>query len=397
MRKRGRVRFDRAENFASRWAAAIASIFMACVPSICLADDGAIAAQNISAAKGQGANFVSRADALVKELVHNENVPGYAIAVIQNGTVIFKNGYGVTDLEKPTPVDSQTVFGLASVTKTFTALALLLLVDQGKIKLDDPLKKYLSNLAPAWQPLTIRQLASMTAGIPKAIPQETMWSDEFKIAQQEPLLFTPGSSYEYSNLSYRTLGSVMEAVTGKSYLEIVQELITKPLGLNSTGTQLNVPASQLASPYAPNAAGTARKLPPYRDPAVPYSAGMLFSNLDNMITYVQALMDQKLLSPAGYQTMWHERPPLTTGQPSNWAFGWGLAPGTDYGNRPTISMNGSIPGISACVIIFPKERTAFISLANLRKKSVFKIVKQVARLYWGSNGAASESSEPGVE
>jgi CubicO group peptidase (beta-lactamase class C family) len=343
-------------------------------------------------------NFVQRADALVTRLVSAENVPGYAIAVIRNGNVIFKKGYGVTELERRgAAVDSQTVFGLASVTKTFTALALLMLVDQGKIKLDDPLSKYLSDLAPTWQKLTIRQLASMTAGIPKAIQQETTWPEEFKIVQREPLLSAPGSTYLYSNLSYRTLGSVIEAVTGKPYLDVLRELIIQPLGLTATGTQLTVQPSQLASPYVENQAGNVRRLPQYRDPSIPFSAGMLFSNLDDMVKYVQALMDAKLLSPTGYKTMWHQRPPLTAGEPSNWAFGWGLTPGVDYGNRQTVAMNGSIPGMAASVIIFPRERVAFISLANLRKKPVFQIVKKVAKLYWGAAGAANEGPEPGVE
>ena len=348
--------------------------------------------------EAQDKTYCSKVDALIQQLVIQRHVPGYAFAVIRDGKVMFKKGYGTTDLEAGTPVTSQTVFGLASVTKTFTALALLALVDQGKINLDDPLDKYIKGLATSWKPLTIRQLASMTAGVPKKIPKETVWAAEFKTAQEQPLLFQPGSGYEYSNLSYRTLGSVMEAVTGKKYLDILHELILDPLAMTITGTQVGVPPQQLAWPFQPDPSqGGPQKLSGYRDPAIPFAAGMLFSNIDDMIKYVQALMDRKILSDGGYKTMWQDRPPLSTGIPTKWAFGWALGAGEAYGNRATISMNGGVPGVASSVLIFPQEKVAFIALSNLRKKPVYQITHQAAQLYWGTEGAEGGMNEEGSE
>src|SRR5258708_32938181 len=114
--------------------------------------------------------MAERIDRLVQEKVKEFNVPGYSLVVIHHGKAVLQKGYGFADKEAGIPVTTQTVFGLASITKTFTALTLLLLVDDGKVSLDDSLEKYFSDLSPAYQRITIRQLATMSGGVPvKAI------------------------------------------------------------------------------------------------------------------------------------------------------------------------------------------------------------------------------------
>jgi CubicO group peptidase (beta-lactamase class C family) len=340
----------------------------------------------------------ARLDRLIATRVKRLQIPGYALGIIHNGKVVFKKGYGTTDFDNGSPVTSQTVFGLASITKTFTAVALLALVDQGKINLDDSLDKYLDGLAKSWRSITIRQLASMSGGILKSLPKETVWSEQFKRVQEQPLLSTPGSEYLYSNYSYRTLGSVIEKVTGKKYLEVVREIIIDPLGMTSTGTQLSAPAGTLASPYMQqDGAGAVRKLQPYRNPDIPYSAGMLFSNVDDMLTYAQALMDKKILSPAGYKTLWVERPPLSTGKPCDWAFGWRVSSPPAFGQRKMVAMTGGVPGIASSILIFPDEKIAVVSLSNLRKKPVYKIIREVAQVYMKEEGAGDAGEEDASE
>src|ERR1700733_60540 len=172
----------------------------------------------------------SQIDAMVTERVQQLAIPGYAIGIMKDGKVFFQKGYGLADLDKPKEaVTPDTIFGLASVTKTFTAMTLLRLVDQGKVNIDDTIDKYLDHLPDAWKKLTIRQLANMSAGIPESRPGEVGWGEEMKIVEDKPLLFEAGTSTKYSNPSYRTLGSIIEKVTGKPYLEAVLETICKPL------------------------------------------------------------------------------------------------------------------------------------------------------------------------
>jgi CubicO group peptidase (beta-lactamase class C family) len=125
---------------------------------------------------------------------------------------------------------------------------------------------------------------------------------------------------------------------------------------------------------------------------------MLFSNVDDLLTYAQALMDGKILSPAGYKTLWVDRPPLSTGKPCNWAFGWLVSAPTSFGQRKLVSMNGGVPGVASTILIFPDEKIAVVSLSNLRKKPVNKIIREAAQVYLNQEGAVDAGEdESGAE
>jgi CubicO group peptidase (beta-lactamase class C family) len=195
---------------------------------------------------------LARLDAMVQASLSQQNVPGYCLTVIKNGQVVFQKPYGQASLEKQTAVSPGTIFGLASITKTFTALTLLSLVDQGKVDLSAPLAQYVKGLPDEYKGLTIRQLASMSAGVPSNVPREIVWKEQIKALKEMPLVSEPGTNYLYSNYSYRLLGTVIANVTGKDYLQVVQETILAPLGMTSSGT-------------APALWGTGRVAAPYND------------------------------------------------------------------------------------------------------------------------------------
>ncbi|MBK9622817.1 MAG: beta-lactamase family protein [Candidatus Obscuribacter sp.] len=122
-------------------------------------------------------------------------MPGYTIAIIKNGQVVFQKCYGYADLERRIPVTDNTVFGLASVTKSFTGLTLLSLVDRGLVGLDDPLQKYVNGLTRPYRDLTIRQLASMAAGVPAKLDKEIEWKNQLDSLVHTPLASEPGSQF----------------------------------------------------------------------------------------------------------------------------------------------------------------------------------------------------------
>ncbi len=352
----------------------------------------------VSATKTREPGQLSRIDALVSERVQQLGIPGYCLGILQDGKVVFQKGYGVADLEKSKErVTPDTIFGLASITKTFTALTLLSLVDQGKVNVDETIDKYLDSLPDNWKKLTIRQLASMSSGIRESRPGEVGWEKEMKIVEEAPLLFEPGTMTKYSNPSYRTLGSIIEKVTGKSYLEAVVETICTPLGLHATGTQISLEnAGLIASPYVATPDGEIKKIK-YRPPDIGYAAGMLFSNVSDMLKYGQSLLDGKLLTPSSYKILWYERPALKTGAPCPWAFGWGAkehAPA--YGNQYQLGMNGGIPGMASTILIFPQSKTVIVAMSNLREPPVYEIVKQAAKIYFGADVAAQDEMSPGT-
>lgn len=321
-----------------------------------------------------------RIDDLVKAAVARGGIAGYSLVVLKDGKVIHQSGYGFADQAKKVPVTPQTAFGLASVTKTFTALALLSLVEKGKLKLDDPLSKHLTGLPTAWKKLTLRQLASMTAGVPNDIPREKPWPEEMAIVQTMPLLFTPGSRFAYSNPSYRTLGTVIERVTGKPYLQYLRETVLSPLAMKSTGTREELEKlTTVSQPFGFNQRTGNAVLLRYKPTEISFSSGMLFSNTADMAKYAQALLDHKLFSASSYDTLFVSRPPLTTGAQSNWAFGWGVERKKSYGGRLVCGMNGGNPGVASTILLVPEEKLAIVGLSNVYSPAAYRIPRMVAQ------------------
>lgn len=332
-------------------------------------------------------------DQLVTQSMQALNMPGYCLAIIKDGNVVFQKPYGFADINQRRPVTNQTVFGLASLTKTFTAICLLSLVDKGLIHLDDPLGKYVRDLSPQYQNLTIRQLASMTAGVPKVVPQEVEWRNQLPILDKLPLQFEPGSQFLYSNFSYRLLGSVITNVTKKDYLEVVRETILNPLQMNTTATTVIMDKYGIvATAYGDNnGRGPLRQIE-YKNPEVSFSAGMLASTSDDLVQYVFGLLSRKMLSPQAYQTLWYTRPPLTTGAPSPWAFGWSASKKEKMGGQYVIAMNGGTPGVASSIILFPESNSAVISLSNLRKPPVYQIAQKVAAIMFAPPSAQNQGN-----
>ncbi len=342
---------------------------------------------------------LQRIDAMVMDRMQALNLPGYCLVVIKNGKVVFQKPYGFASLEAQQPTTNDTIFGLGSITKTFTALCLLSLVDKGLVSLEDPLSKYVEGLTPEYKSLTLRQLASMTAGVPDKLSQEVDWRNQLDILVHTPLVSQPGSQFLYSNYSYRLLGSVIEKATGQPYLQYVESTVCAPLNMRSTGTTLLLqPTGMVAQAYGDNMGKGPLRAIEYKSPAVAFSAGMLATTSNDIIKYVFGLMSHQIVSEDGYKTLWDLRPPLTTGQPSPWAFGWRKARSANMGNALTITMNGGVPGIASTIIILPESNSAVMALCNLRKPPVYQIAKTAASMAFGSGGepVPEEEEHPGA-
>lgn len=337
---------------------------------------------------------LQRIDAMVVDRMKTLNMPAYCLVVIKDGKVVFQKPYGYANLETRQPTTNDTIFGLGSLTKTFTALALLTLVDQGLVGLEDPLSKYIDGLTNDYKPLTIRQLASMTAGVPAKVSQEVDWRNQLEILDHTPLVSQPGSAYLYSNYSYRLLGSVIEKVTKQPYLQYVESTICAPLNMRSTGTTMLLqPTGRVAQAYGDNMGQGPLRAIQYKSPAIAFSAGMLATTSNDLIKYVFGLMSHKIISEDGYKILWDYRPPLTTGQPSKWAFGWAKTRNKNMGDALTLSMNGGVPGIASTIIILPESNSAVIALCNLRKPPVYQVARTAAAMAFGDNDRPTGEEE----
>jgi CubicO group peptidase (beta-lactamase class C family) len=323
-------------------------------------------------------NLVQKLDSLVDSSCRSLHEVGYAVAVVDHGQIIYEKCYG--DAQKLTPVTPQTIFGLASITKTFTALNLLSLVDQGKINLDDSITKYLPEAPFNWKNISIRQLAAMTAGFPRDLVPEAQWRNGgYEQAKAMTLLTAPGAQFLYSNVGYRILGQLIENVTASSLLELNRELIISPAHMTSTGVVTEFRDSPLlATPFV-NKDGELKAVK-YRTPDLNFASGNLFSTVEDMSRYAAMLLDQKFVSKQAYQTMWYERPTLTDGSPSYWAFGWRAATTGDKTAIKKMTMNGGLPGIASTIILYPNKKIGVVSLSNFRTKSGAKIADHPSTL-----------------
>lgn len=180
-------------------------------------------------------------DRFVRSEMERQQIPGVALAVVKHGKIVKAKGYGLANIEHSVPVIQQTVFQSASVGKQFTAAGVLLLAEEGKLGLDDPISRYLTNAPPTWQGITVRHLLNHTSGIPEYNTQKEFnlcqdYSEEelVTLAAGLKLNFAPESDWKYSDTGYVLLGVIVHRVTGIFYGDFLQERIFKPLGMTST-------------------------------------------------------------------------------------------------------------------------------------------------------------------
>ena len=312
----------------------------------------------------------TRADALdvyVQAQLLKQHVPGLALEVVQNGKVVKQKGYGLADVERNVPVTPDTVFEIGSITKQFTATAIMLLVDGGKIGLDDKISRYRDGLPDAWNAVTIRQLLSHTSGIPDY--EEIMGYGSYRnlmtakqviaLAAGKPLDFAPGTQWRYSNTGYFLLTLALEKITNQPYIQFVQTRILSPLGM--THTRSSEPRDIIPLRAAGYAYEDGRL--ENRDPIQPTATGgaaMLVSTLGDMAKWGAEILTPTLLREKDYDLLWANTP-LADGTPSGYGFGWFVAP--KHGHR-ALEHSGGTAGFTCDMLCLPDDRLVVIVLTN---------------------------------
>ena len=172
----------------------------------------------------------------VRAEMQRQHIPGLSLLVVNDGKIVRAEGFGLSNVELQAPVKPETTFQSGSVGKQFTATAVMMLLEEGKIGLDDPLTKYFAGAPPAWKDVTVRELLSHTAGFgdyPKDFNFRKDWTEdeELKLIESIPLAYPPGTKWEYSNFGYVTLGILIHRVTGQFYGDFLQQRIFRPLDM----------------------------------------------------------------------------------------------------------------------------------------------------------------------
>jgi CubicO group peptidase (beta-lactamase class C family) len=323
-------------------------------------------------------------DDYIRAEMQRQHVPGLSLLVAREGKIVQAQGYGLANVELQVPVKPETIFQSGSLGKQFTATAVMMLAEEGRIKLDDPLSKYFQGAPAAWKQVTIRELLSHTAGFtdyPKDFNfrKDYTEADLLKIVEGIPLAFTPGTKWSYSNLGYLTLGLVIHQVTGKFYGDFLQERIFRPLGMNTTRILSE-------ADIIPNRAAGYRlvngelKNQEWVSPTVNTTAdGSLYFSILDLAKWDAALYTEKLLKRSSLEEMWTIAK-LKNGQPNSghYGFGWSIE-GKD-GHR-VVGHNGSWQGFEAHISRYVDDKLTVVVLTNLADADPGEIAGQVAKMY----------------
>ena len=325
-------------------------------------------------------------DDYVNKAIKDWEVPGLAIAVVKDDKVVFAKGYGVRELGKPSPVDERTLFAIGSSSKAFTAATVAMLVDEGKLKWDDPATKYLPSLQLydpyATRELTVRDLLSHRVGLERG---DLLWYaspyDRSEVLRRIRYL-KPSSSmrsrFGYQNVMYLAAGQIIPSITGKDWDDFTRERIFVPLGMTATGTSIKTLANSndVAAPHSK-----------FDDKVVPIAwrnidniapAGSINSNVVDMAQWVRLQLgdgkyqDKQLISSAAIKEMHASQTiiPLEGTMKMlypeahflNYGLGWFLS---DYRGRKLVEHGGAIDGMRALVAVIPEEKMGVVILTNL--------------------------------
>lgn len=296
------------------------------------------------------------------------NGPGCTALVSVDGLPEYTYCTGKANLELDIPVKIEHKFRIGSITKQFTATGIMILVEQGKLDVNDSIQQYLPDFPVKKYTVTIEHLLTHTSGIKSYTNPEIM--DEKFMRQYHhpdslvnsfaefPLEFKPGSEFSYSNSGYHLLGLVIEKASGKSYSSFMKEEIFDKAGMKNTRTDSNKEIIINRIPgYDPFISPVNAQ---YIDMSIPYSAGNIISTVSDMNLWYKALFDYKLIKK---ETLAKAHAPytLSSGESTGYGYGWGI---DTIQGQPMITHSGGIPGFLSCGIYFPEQELFTIVLSN---------------------------------
>ncbi len=295
--------------------------------------------------------------------------PGGAILISKKGKTVYEEGFGKANLELDLNNTPNNVFEIGSISKQFTAVAILMLEEDGKLNVTDPISKYLKDYPKQENEITIHQLLTHTAGIPnytsmpswmKVWRQDMTTQEVIDIFKNEPLDFVPGTNFSYSNSGYVLLGAIIEKVSKKSYAEFIQERIFTKIGLNHTyyGSRSQIIPNR-ACGYQPTKDGFINA--EYLSFSQPHAAGAIMSTVEDQNTWIHAIANNTLISEESKQKAWKSY----TNQfdkALNYGYGWVIS---QLDDKKTVEHGGGIFGFTSYGIYIPSE-DVFVSILTNR-------------------------------
>ncbi len=324
-------------------------------------------------------------DDYIRVRMEKEHLPGLSLAVVKDGKVVKLKGYGSADLELAVPASPRTAYQVGSITKQFTAAAILILVQERRLGLDDKVGKYIEGTPDAWKDITLRNLLTHTSGLNDGIrpADETMFADFTEAemltsAMSQPPRSPPGVKYVYGNFEYDLLAMIVEKVSGKSFGAFLQDRIFGPLGMTSSRiNDRRAIIANRASGYTWTG-GHLEKCEPQVSPTLYIGSGSMISTVEDLARWDAALYSDTILTAASRQAMWTAAR-LADGTSTGYGLGWEVS--TVKGHAD-VHHNGAMNGFVGNISRFTDDRLTVIALVNQSGLSnTERISTGVARLY----------------
>lgn len=328
------------------------------------------------------------ADSMASAVLARGRVAGMSIAVTRGRDTLVMKGYGMADLEQDVRATPQTVFRIGSVTKQFTSVAVMQLVQQGKLSLDDEITKYVPDAPTHGRRILVRHLLNHTSGIPSYtdvgdsfgrvmrldLPHDSLLAT----IRDDSLQFEPGSHFYYNNTGYFLLGMIIERVTGTSYGKYVKDVLFAPNGLGSTVYCANTPIIKHRAPgYQPGPAGLVNA--DYISMDLPFAAGSLCSTVGDLVAWTRLLHGGKLVSASSFASM-TTPVKLTSGRPMHYGFGLSI---DSLGTHRRIHHGGGINGFISELAYYPDDSLTVVVLSNTAPAPSDQVAENLARVAFG--------------
>ena len=325
--------------------------------------------------------FQEQAHALVKEYVQDGLFAG-TVLVARDGKPVFRQAYGMANREWTIPNGVDTRYRIGSITKQFTAAAILQLADENKLGLDEPIKNYLQGLPASWGPASIRQLLTHTSGIPsytmaedfhaKVEPVKHSPQELIDLVKDLPLNYEHGTTFSYNNSGYLLLGRIIETVSGMRYPDYLEQKLLKPLKLRNSGyDDGRIVVRRLAQDYTDGMDDVLKGR--LFNMSNAYAAGAMYSTVDDLLAWQQMLVKGKVLGPASQKAMF-------TDGGHHYGFGWFVR---EQFSRKLVEHGGNIGAYSSLLAYYPDDKLTVIVLSNYGEEVVSKISDGLARLALG--------------
>jgi CubicO group peptidase (beta-lactamase class C family) len=342
--------------------------------------------------RAQNGELPSEKRVAIEKAVSNfmaaNSVPGISAAVVQNGELVWSEGFGMADLENPVPASTATLYRLGSISKPITATAILRLSERGKLDLDAEVQKYCPAFPKKEWPITTREVLGHLGGIRHYnqdgkgdIPDDSAkhfasMEESLKIFAADPLVAKPGTKFHYSTYGYTLLGCVLEGATGEKYVDYVKESIFEPARMEETrDDNFFAIVPHRARFYHKDSAGVVQNAG-VLDSSYKIPGGGLISSADDMARFEIAMLANKLVKPATREMMWTPQKPLEAPK-DDYGLGWGMM--KKYGLN-LVGHDGSQQGTSTAIILAPEKGAGVVVLANMDDVDAIELSEQILKI-----------------